>query len=44
MPMVMLRARDTIIEWTNFSSAHELGHLVLMPDQMHGLGSLLRDH
>ncbi|MGQ4808526.1 hypothetical protein NKDENANG_01909 [Candidatus Entotheonellaceae bacterium PAL068K] len=31
MPLVMLRDRDTIIERTIFSGAHELGHLVLHP-------------
>lgn len=31
IPLVMLRDRDTIIERTIFSGAHELGHLVLHP-------------
>ena len=31
MPLVMLRDRDTMIERTIFSGAHELGHLVLHP-------------
>ncbi len=31
MPLVMLRDRDTLIERTIFSGAHELGHLVLHP-------------
>jgi Zn-dependent peptidase ImmA (M78 family)/DNA-binding XRE family transcriptional regulator len=31
MPLVMLRDRETIIERTIFSGAHELGHLVLHP-------------